>query len=169
MLKAAEISGFPAGDTPNKKTDDRGLYLLIKPNGSKLWYFKYRFGGKEKKLPIGQFPEIGLAYARRIRDAARVKIAEGLDPMLQRKREKMTARINSANSFELVALEYIEEKMVRQNLAETTLRKARWFLDLLRPGHRSNADCGSRSANDARPIPIRTVGLGETGNPAINC
>ena len=84
-------------------------------------------------MPIGQFPEIGLAPARRIRDVARVKIAEGLDPMLQRKREKMTARINSANSFELVALEYIEEKMVRQNLAEATLRKARWFLDLLRP------------------------------------
>ena len=133
MLKAAEISGFPAGDTPYKKTDEKGLYLLIKPNGSKLWYFKYRFGGKEKKMPIGQFPEVGLAHARRIRDVARVKIAEGLDPMLQRKREKMTARINSANSFELVALEYIEEKMVRQNLAEATLRKARWFLDLLRP------------------------------------
>ena len=133
MLKAAEISGFPAGDTPYKKTDERGLYLLIKPNGSKLWYFKYRFGGKEKKMPIGQFPEIGLAHARRIRDVARVKIAEGHDPMLQRKREKMTAKINSANSFALVALEYIEEKMVRQNLAEATLRKARWFLDLLRP------------------------------------
>ena len=86
------------------------LLLLIKPNGSKLWYVKCRFGGKEKKMPIGQFPEIGLAHARRIRDVARVKIAEGLDPMLQRKRERMTARINSANSFELVALEYIEER-----------------------------------------------------------
>jgi Phage integrase family/Arm DNA-binding domain len=111
----------------------KGLYLLIKPNGSKLWYFKYRFGGKEKKMPIGQFPEIGLAHARRIRDVARVKIAEGLDPMLQRKRDKITAKINSANSFEVVALEYIDEKMVRQNLAEATLRKARWFLDLLKP------------------------------------
>ena len=84
-------------------------------------------------MPIGQFPEVGLTHARRIRDVARVKIAGGLDPMLQRKREKMTARINSAHSFELVALEYIEEKMVRQNLAEATLRKARWFVDLLRP------------------------------------
>lgn len=133
MLKASEISGLPASDTPDKKTDEKGLYLLIKPNGSKLWYFKYRFGGKEKKMPIGQFPEIGLAQARRIRDVARVKVAEGFDPMLQRKRDKITARINSANSFELVALEYIEEKMVRQNLAEATLRKARWFLDLLKP------------------------------------
>ena len=133
MLKAAEISGFPAGDAPYKRTDEKGLYLLVKPNGSKLWYFKYRFGGKEKKMPVGQFPEVGLAQARRIRDVARVKIAEGLDPMLQRKREKMTARINAANSFELVALEYIEEKMVRQNLADATLRKARWFLELLKP------------------------------------
>lgn len=133
MLKAAEISGFPALDAPYKKTDEKGLYLLVKPNGSKLWYFKYRFGGKEKKMPIGQFPEVGLAHARRIRDVARVKLADGVDPMLQRKREKMTARINSANSFEAVALEYIEEKMVRQNLADATLRKARWFLELLKP------------------------------------
>ena len=77
MLRAAEISGFPALDAPYKKTDEKGLYLLVKPNGSKLWYFKYRFGGKEKKMPIGQFPEVGLAHARRIRDVARVKMAEG--------------------------------------------------------------------------------------------
>lgn len=77
MLKSTEISVFPACDTPYKKTDEKGLYLLIKPNCSKLWYFKYRFGGKEKKMPIGQFPEIGLAHARRIRDVARVKIAGG--------------------------------------------------------------------------------------------
>lgn len=133
MLKAAEISGFPALESPYKKTDEKGLYLLVKPNGSKLWYFKYRFGGKEKKMPIGQFPEVGLTQARKSRDVARVKLADGIDPMLQRKREKMTARINSANSFEVVALEYIEEKMVRQNLAEATLRKARWFLELLKP------------------------------------
>ena len=52
------------------------LLLLIKPNGSKLWYVKCRFGGKEKKMPIGQFPEIGLAHARRIRDVARVAADE---------------------------------------------------------------------------------------------
>ena len=51
-----EIKGFRAADKSYKKYDSRGLLLLVKPNGSKLWYFKYRFGGKEKKLPIGAFP-----------------------------------------------------------------------------------------------------------------
>ncbi|ENG5960962.1 DUF4102 domain-containing protein, partial [Salmonella enterica] len=40
-------------DTPFKLGDSAGLYLLIKPNGSKLWYMKYRIDGKEKKLAFG--------------------------------------------------------------------------------------------------------------------
>ncbi|APY72899.1 DUF4102 domain-containing protein [Salmonella enterica] len=38
-----------------KITDSSGLYLLIKPNGSKLWYMKYRIDGKEKKLAFGPY------------------------------------------------------------------------------------------------------------------
>ena len=59
-LNVQEIKGFRAADKSYKKYDSRGLLLLVKPNGSKLWYFKYRFGGKEKKLPIGAFPEVSL-------------------------------------------------------------------------------------------------------------
>ena len=58
-------------DKPFKLGDSAGLYLLIKPNGSKLWYMKYRIDGKEKKLAFGPYPDVSLLNARQLRDAAR--------------------------------------------------------------------------------------------------
>ncbi|WP_331710215.1 MULTISPECIES: Arm DNA-binding domain-containing protein [Pseudomonadota] len=52
-LKAAEIRGFQPADTPYRKTDQNGLYLEIRPNGSKLWYCKFRIQGIEKRLSLG--------------------------------------------------------------------------------------------------------------------
>lgn len=132
-LRAAEISGFPALDTPYKKTDEKGLYLLVKPNGSKHWYYKYRYGGKEKKMPVGQWPDVSLAKARHARDIARIKVVDGIDPMAERKRDKVAIRFGGDNTFAKVAQEYIEVKMVGEERAEATLRKARWFLELLSP------------------------------------
>ncbi len=60
-----------------KITDSAGLYLLIKPNGSKLWYMKYRVDGKEKKLAFGPYPDVSLFKARQLRDAARARVREG--------------------------------------------------------------------------------------------
>ena len=87
-LNVQEIKGFLPQDKPYKRYDSGGLYLLVKPNGSKLWQFKYRFGGIEKKMPFGAFPEISLAEARKRRDRARTSVADGVDPMRERKREK---------------------------------------------------------------------------------
>ena len=132
-LKAAEISAFRAGDAPYKTAVAKGLYLEIFPNGSKLWRWKYRFAGKEKRLALGAWPDVTLAKARQLCEAARATLADGADPGLERKRAKATARISAANTFASVAAEYIDSKMVGEGRAETTLAKARWFLDLLRP------------------------------------
>ncbi len=79
-------------DKSFKLTDSSGLYLLIKPNGSKLWYMKYRIDGKEKKLAFGPYPDVSLFKARQLRDAARAKVREGAILPLIRKllsRKKM--------------------------------------------------------------------------------
>ena len=68
-----------------KITDSAGLYLLIKPNGSKLWYMKYRIDGKEKKLAFGPYPDVSLFKARQLRDAARARVREGADPAADKK------------------------------------------------------------------------------------
>lgn len=144
-LNVQEIKGFLPTQKPYKKADAGGLYLLVKPNGSKLWHFKYRFGGKEKKMPLGAFPEVGLGEARRMRDRARLKVADGVDPMRERKREKAQIKLGAENTFESVAKAYIDHKMVGEGRAEGTLKKARWFLELLKPA------IGSQPLNDVDP------------------
>lgn len=130
-LKDAEIRAFPAIDTPYKKADGGGLYLEIFPNGSKLWRWKFRVNGKEKRLALGAYPQVSLKDARQRRDAQRAKLVEGIDPAIDRKRSKAAALVSAANTFAQVAREYIEAKMVREGKAEATVSKARWFLEQL--------------------------------------
>ncbi len=65
-----------------KLADSEGLFLLVQPNGAKLWRMKYRFAGKEKLLSFGAYPALGIAAAREKRRAAKALLAEGRDPML---------------------------------------------------------------------------------------
>lgn len=88
---------------PVKVTDERGMYLLVQPSGSKLWRWKYRFDGKEKVMPLGQYPDVSLAQAREGREEARKLLASGVDPMAQRKADKIARRFAVENSFSNVA------------------------------------------------------------------
>jgi hypothetical protein len=63
-LTVAQIKNAKPKEKAYKLADEQGLYLLITPNGSKLWKLKYRFEGIEKKLSFGSFPEVSLADAR---------------------------------------------------------------------------------------------------------
>jgi hypothetical protein len=95
-----------------KLFDYDGLFLLVlppgkkTPNGSKCWRFKYRFGGKEKLLALGTYPEISLAEARDKRDAARKQLANGIDPGEVRKAQKASKNAETENAFEVVAREW---------------------------------------------------------------
>ena len=76
---------------PYRLYDEKGLYLEVTKAGGKLWRLKYRFGGKEKRLAIGPYPEISLKDARAARDAARAQLAAGTDPSDYKKLMKATA------------------------------------------------------------------------------
>lgn len=120
------------GTKERKLADGKGLYLLLKPNGSKLWRLKYRFAGKERKLAIGQYPEVGVKDARTKAEEARKLIAAGYDPGVAKKEAALAASISAANTFKAVADEFIQ-KLEREGRAEATLIKARWLLKLLEP------------------------------------
>jgi len=113
--------------------DAGGLYLLVKPNGSKLWRMKYRTGGREQKLSFGGWPSVSLREARIRRDEARVEIGRGGNPARRRREERIEEETGAGHTFAEVAAEYIE-KCAQEGYAETTLTKARWFLDILSPG-----------------------------------
>lgn len=86
--------------------DERGMYLEVSAAGGKWWRLKYRFGGKEKRLSLGVYPDVGLREARDRRDAARKLLANGVDPSIERKVQKAATVERSANSFEAVAREW---------------------------------------------------------------
>lgn len=89
-----------------KLSDAQGLYLLIKPNGSKLWNMKYRIGGKERKLSFGPYPEVSLSEARQARDEAKATLRTGKDPSLKKKQQKAEASRDDA-TFKNVAERWI--------------------------------------------------------------
>lgn len=74
--------------------------------GGKWWRLKYRFGGKEKRLSLGVYPDVGLKEARDRRDEACKLLAKGVDPSIERKVQKAATIERAANSFEAVAREW---------------------------------------------------------------
>lgn len=89
-----------------KLYDERGLFLLISPKGSKWWRFKYLFDGKEKLLFHGTYPDVSLKDARDRRDEARIQVAAGIAPGEHRKAKKTAKVAKQANSFEVAAREW---------------------------------------------------------------
>ena len=110
-----------------KLTDGAGLYLLVKPNGRKLWRLNYAYLGKQRTLSFGAWPDVGLADARERRDEARKLIAAGLDPSHEAKLAEARAMLSEENSFKLVAEEWVA-KQEREGMSEVTLSKIRWLL-----------------------------------------
>ena len=134
-LSEFTISKAKPQEKAYKLADGGGLFLLVKTNGSKLWRQKYRYLGKERLLAHGSYPEVTLANARRKRDEARAQLADGTDPAVQRKLDKITAETQARTTFKLIAEEYIADSEER-GLAPATLKKKRWFLlDLASPLH----------------------------------
>ena len=87
-------------------SDGRGMYLEISPTGGKWWRFKYRIDGKEKRISLGVYPDVGLADARDKREAARKLVAAGIDPTEHRKAEKGVLEESTENTFEAIAREW---------------------------------------------------------------
>ena len=110
-LTDASVKNFKAKDKPYKVPAGRGLHLLVKPDGSKFWVFRFRFNGKENSLSMGRYPDVSLFKAeQKVRDA-HAQIAEGVNPSENRKALRASIRSNSSNSFEVIALEWISSHM----------------------------------------------------------
>lgn len=106
MLTETKIRAARGKDKDYKLSDEKSLYLLIKPSDSKLWRMGYRHDGKQKTLSIGIYPEVSLAQARDRRDVARKLLADGIDPSEQKKSNKNERNAELGNSFEVIAREW---------------------------------------------------------------
>ena len=121
MLSDIQARKAKPQNKPFKLADERGLYLLVNQNGAKLWRMNYRFTGKQKTLALGVYPDVSLSDARTKRDEARQLLAQGVDPCEQRKAVKSATAERAANSFEVIAREWLATKKAK-SLPATVLR-----------------------------------------------
>src|SRR3546814_1201349 len=119
MLTHIKITSAKPSEKLYKLHDTLGLYLAVKPNGSKLWRMNYRFLGKQRTLHPGKWPAVGLAAARATRDEGRGQIAAGMDPAIDRKRsEGHPAELQS-----LMAVSYAAVCLVKQTNKRHTITR----------------------------------------------
>lgn len=107
-LTAKTVQAAQAREKDYKLSDEKGLFLLVKKNGSKYWRMKYRFLGKEKLLSLGVYPEVSLKEAREGLNEARGLLKKDIDPSAQRQANKLSQRISAENSFIAIANEWYE-------------------------------------------------------------
>jgi Arm DNA-binding domain/Phage integrase central domain len=150
-LTDTAIRNLKSEPEPYKKSDSEGLYLLVTPEGSRLWHLAYRFVGKQKTLALGPYPVVTLAMAREARVEAKRLLAQGVDPSEKRKADKRTAA--AARTFGEVADEWFDTKREPEEKSEATLKRDRWLKGEWKSeiGHRPIGEIGHRPIGEIEP------------------
>jgi integrase len=107
-LTDTEIRRAKRKEKAYRMSDSGGMYLWVTPAGGKLWRWAYAYGGKEKLMSFGKYPDVSLAMARERHGEARKLLATGIDPMAQRKAEKTAEQVAKENSFASIAAQWLE-------------------------------------------------------------
>lgn len=118
-LSDTKVKSAKPAEKDYKLYDERGLFMLVKTNGSKYWRLKYMKDGKEKLLALGVYPDISLKDARELRDAARTQVAKGVDPNDTKRAAKAVQQ--GLNSFAVIAREWYDKQL--PTWAPTTAKK----------------------------------------------
>lgn len=101
-LSDTTVRQAPAKGKDYTLNDFDGLALFVSAKGSKHWYFRFCWDGRQQRISLGRYPEIGLRDARTRRDEARSLVAQGIDPRARRQRERAVAQTAGATTFEAV-------------------------------------------------------------------
>ncbi|MDO9068304.1 MAG: tyrosine-type recombinase/integrase [Deltaproteobacteria bacterium] len=116
---------------PYKLSDSGGLFVLVTPAGGKLWRYKYRFGGKEKSLSLGAYPELALASARVLHFEARQQLNQGIDPSAVKQGAKARLQQSVENSFNAIYQEWQESRVGVIQQAQIDKSRSRIEKDVL--------------------------------------
>lgn len=161
-LNDTQIRKACSGAKPIRMFDGGGLYLEVRPAGGKWWRFKFRFGGKEKLLALGTYPEVTLKGARDKRDAARKQLADGVDPTQARKADRAAQNARALNTLEAVARAWLDHRA-----SAWVVRTRKRILESL--ANNVFPTLGERAISDITPADIRGAvqriearGAGET-------
>lgn len=162
MLTEVQCRAAKAADKPVKLADAQGLHLYVTPAGHKSWRYKYRFGGKERRIVFGSYPDLSLRQARDLRDEARRELREGRDPgdEYRRRSARRAAGVEVDRTFEAVARRWHE------------LQSPQW-----KPRHSDDVlhsltkavfpKIGAQDINELKPAHIRELLQGVQADGAI--
>lgn len=144
FVRTVKHKGSAVGE---KYSDGRGMYLHVTATG-KYWRLAYRFGGKQKLLALGVYPDVSLAKARKRREKARELLADGIDPS-QAKRDEERERIaKTVNTFSAVAMEWHAMKAKGGEALTTTGKRLAHLETHVLPA------IGSRPIADIKPSEV---------------
>lgn len=127
-LSEAAVRQAKPKDKTYRLADGAGMYLEVTPKGARYWRLKYRYGGKEKRLALGVYPNVTLAKAREKTREAKEMLEEGKDPGEAKKQAKLQQRAAVANTFAAIGAEYVEKRKA-EGAAPVTVEKLQWILD----------------------------------------
>jgi hypothetical protein len=140
--------------TPTDKeyaiADGQGLSVVVRPNGTRLWLYRYRFGGKRKNMSLGTFPRVGLKAARSKRYDAEKLLDQGQDPVAVREAKRKEDE-KLKHTFRAVGEEWATTKLENENKAKSTIKRERWNLAQL------NLEIGDRPLCDVAPPELLTA------------
>ena len=122
MLNDTQIRKAKPAEKPYKLTDSNGLYIVINPNGSKLWRYRFRIDGKESVFSIGSYPEVSLAEAREKRKEARLLVQQGINPAHERANNRKEQSDKNKNTFRAIAEEYLANKTISKGSIKAARR-----------------------------------------------
>jgi len=130
-LTDAQCRAFKRDVKQYKRSDGLGLYLLVKPNGSKLWQWPYTHQGKGNVYSIGAFAEVSIAEARAERDKARKWLRAGLDPNIEKQAERARVATQQGDTFAKLAAEWLTKQSAEWSEGHADERRRMVDRDLL--------------------------------------
>ena len=111
MLTDAKVRTLKPQEKSYRLLDAERLYIEVRPTGKRIWRFKYTLHGKEGTISFGEYPAVSLVQARKLKDEAKAKLAIGLNPSEEKKKEKLEKQLAVKNTFKEIAQEFVLEKM----------------------------------------------------------
>ena len=153
----------PDGRKQVKKSDGNGLFIIAKSNGSKLWRYRYKFGGKYQELSLGQYPDVSLKKARDVTALERAKVVQGVNPAAERRANKLKHTNTGERMFSQVALAWWEQqesswtpehaKKVKRWISEDVKQLAKLRVDEIDQGHITKVMKSIEKAGTPRKAP----------------
>lgn len=159
MLTELEIKSLPKPEKAKFYPDGgpvKGLFLLVQPSGRKSWAVFYRVAGKQRKVTLGAWPDVGIAKARQLAAKTREKVASGADPQAEKVAARKASELNERLLFETVLAEFLK-RHVQANKLRSASEVERVFEKNVTPFWGKKSKGGEKLVTDIKKLDVIAI------------